>query len=58
MCMYDIKLFAKKKKKEWESLIQALRICSQDAGMELGIEKCALRIMNRGKRQITEGKKN
>ena len=42
MYMDNIKLFAKKKKKkekELETLIHAVRICSQGIGMESGIEK-------------------
>ena len=38
MCMDDIKLFAKNEK-ELENLIHTIRICSQDIGMEFGIEK-------------------
>ena len=38
MYMDDIKLFAKNEK-ELETLIHALRIYSQDIGMEFGIEK-------------------
>ena len=35
----------KKKKKELETLIHAVRIYSQDIGMEFGIEKCAMLVM-------------
>ena len=38
-----------------ETLIQTVTIYSDDIGMELGIEKCAMVIMKSGKRQITEG---
>ena len=38
MYMNDIKLFAKNKK-ELETLIQAIRIYSQDIGKEFGMEK-------------------
>ena len=41
MYMDDIKQFAKEEK-ELETLIQAVRIYSQDIGMEFGIEKCAM----------------
>ncbi len=54
MYMDDIKLFAKNEK-ELENLIQAVRIYSQDIGMEFGIEKCAMLIMKSGKRHMTEG---
>ena len=32
-----------------------MRTYSQDIGMELAIEKCAILIMKRGKQKITEG---
>ena len=32
-----------------------MRICSQDIGMEFGIEKCAMLEMKSGKQHITEG---
>ena len=44
-----------KKEKELESLIHAVRIYSQDIGMEFGIEKCALLAMKSGKRHLTDG---
>ena len=51
--MDDIKLFAQNEK-ELETLIQAVRIHSQDIGMGFVIEKCAMLIMERGKRQMKE----
>ena len=42
MYMDDIKLFAKKMKKELKTVIHAVRIYSQSIGMEFGREKCAL----------------
>ena len=48
MYMDDIKLFAKNEK-ELETLIDAVRIYSQDIGMEFGIEKCAMLTMKSGK---------
>ena len=48
MCIDDIKLFAKNEK-ELETLIQNVRIDSQDIGMEFGIEKCAMPVMKSGK---------
>ena len=51
----DIKLFAKKEK-ELEALIHAVKIYSQDIGMELGIEKWALVVMKSGKRNLTDGR--
>ena len=52
MYMDDIKLFAKNEK-ELETLIHAVRIYSQDVGMEFGIEKCAMLVMKSGKRHMT-----
>ena len=54
MYMDDIKLFAKNKK-ELETLIHAVRIYSQDIGMESGKEKCAMLVMKSGKRHMTDG---
>ena len=54
MYMDDIKLFAKNEK-ELEALIHAVRIYSQDIGMESGIEKCAMLVMKSGKRHMTDG---
>ena len=39
--MDSIKLFTKNKK-EMQTLIQTMRIYSQDIGMEFGTEKCAI----------------
>ena len=52
--MDDIKLFAKNEK-ELKTLIHAVRIYSQDIGMEFGTEKCAMLVMKSGKRHLTEG---
>ena len=52
MYMDNIKLFAKSEK-EGETLIQTIRIYSQDIEMEFGIEKCTMLIMKSGKRQLT-----
>ena len=54
MYMDDIKLSAKKEK-ELETLIHAVRMYSQDIGMEFGIEKCAMLVMKSGKRHMTDG---
>ena len=54
MYMDDIKLFAKNKK-ELENIIHAVRKYSQDIGMEFGIEKCAMLVLNSGKRHQTYG---
>ena len=52
--MDDIKQYAKNEK-ELKTLIHAVRIYSQDIGMEFGIEKCAMFVMKRGKRHLTDG---
>ena len=54
MYMYDIKLFAKNEKQQ-ETLIYAVRIYSQDIGMEFGKEKCAIQVMKSGKRYQNDG---
>ena len=51
--MDDIKLFSKNEK-ELETLIRAVRIYSQNIGMEFGIEKCVIQVMKSGKRILTE----
>ena len=53
MYMDDIKLFAKNEK-ELETLIYAVRIYSQDLGMEFGIEKCAILVMKSGKQHLID----
>ena len=52
--MDDIKLFAKNKK-ELETLRHAVRIYSQDIGMEFGFEKCAMLVMKSVKWHVTDG---
>ena len=44
-----------KNEKELETLIHAVRIDSQDIGMEFGIEKCAMLIRKSGKRHLMDG---
>ena len=53
MYMDDIKLFAKNEK-ELETLIHAVRMHSQNIGMEFGIEKCAMLVKKSGKQHITD----
>ena len=53
MYMDDIKLFSKNEK-EQETLIHAVRIYSQDIGMEFGMEKCAMLVMKSAKRHMTD----
>ena len=43
--------------KTLETLIQVMRIYSQNIMIEFRIKKCAMLIMRSGKRQITEGSK-
>ena len=52
--MDNIKLFAKNEK-ELETLIHAVRIYSQDIGMEFSIGKCAILVMKSGKQYINDG---
>ena len=54
MYIDDYKLFAKNEK-ELETLKHAVRIYSQDIGMEFGIEKCAMLVMKSGSRHMTDG---
>ena len=54
MYMDDIKLFSKNEK-ELATLIHAVRIYSQDIGMEFGIEKCAMLVMKSDKQHQTNG---
>ena len=54
MYMDAIKLLAKNEK-ELETLMHAVRIYSQDIGMEFGIEKCAMLVMKNGKPYMTDG---
>ena len=50
MYMDYIKIFAKNEK-ELETFIQAIRIFSQDLGMEFGLKKCAMLIMKKEKKE-------
>jgi hypothetical protein len=52
--MDDLKLYGKNKK-ELESLVQTVRIFTQDIRMKFGIQKCATVVMKRGKREQDEG---
>ena len=57
MLMDDIKLLGRGTK-EIDTSVQSARIVSVDIRMELGIEKCALVNIQRGKATRTEGKKH
>ena len=52
--MDDIKIFAENKK-ELETLTHAVRIYSQDIGMEFGIEKSAMLELKICKWHLTDG---
>ena len=52
--MDDLKMFAKNNN-EIDSLVQTVRQCSDDIGMEFGIAKCAVVSIKRGKRVRSEG---
>ena len=54
--LYEFKLFAKNDK-EIDSLVQTVRIFSDDIGMKFGLEKCAAVTMKRarGKRIHSDG---
>ena len=47
--------YLQKRKKELETLIHAVRIYSQDIGMENGIEKCIMLVMKSDKWHLTDG---
>ena len=46
--MDDLKLFSRNEK-ELDSLVHAIRIFSKDVGMEFGIEKCAMLVIEKRK---------
>ena len=52
--MDDLKLYSKTEK-TFDSLIQTVRIFSNDIKMEFGIEKCAILVLKRGKVVKSEG---
>ena len=43
----DLKLYSYSEK-ELDSLLQTIRIFSKDIGMEIGIEKCAMLVIEKG----------
>ena len=49
----NIDIFAKNEKKT-RTLVQTIRIYSLDIGMEFGIEKCAMMITEKKRRETTE----
>ena len=46
--MNDLKLYSRSEK-ELDSLVQTVRVFSEDIGMGFGIEKCAMLVMEKGK---------
>ena len=46
--MDDLKLYSRNEK-ELDSLVQTIGIFSKDIGMEFGIEKCAMLVIEKGK---------
>ena len=52
--MDDLKLFAKNEN-GIDSLVQTVRVFSEDIGMEFGTDKCALLVIKRGKKVTSEG---
>ena len=54
MFMDDIKIYGKNTK-QLDSLVQTIRIITEDMRMEFGINKCAVVNLNRGKITQTEG---
>ena len=52
--MDDLKLYAKSER-ELDSLIQTVRIFSDDVGMVFGLDKCAVLVLKRGRMVRTEG---
>ena len=46
--MVDLK-FHSRSQKGLDSLVQTIRVFSEDIGMEFGVEKCSLLLMEKGK---------
>ena len=46
--MDDLKLYSRSEK-GFDSLVQTVRVFSEDIGMQFGIEKCAMLVMEKGK---------
>ena len=46
--MDDLKLHSRSEK-GFDSLVQTVRVFSEDIGMQFGIEKCAMLVMEKGK---------
>ena len=48
LCMDDFKLYSPSEKR-LDSLLETVRVFSEDIGMDFGIEKCAMLVMEKGK---------
>ena len=46
--MDDLKLYGRSEK-GWDSLVQTVRVFSKDIGLEFGVEKCAILVVEKGK---------
>ena len=46
--MNDLKLYSRSEK-GLDSLVQTVHVFNEDIGMEFGIEKCAMLVMEKGK---------
>ena len=46
--MDDLKLYSRSEK-ELDSLVQTVRVFSEDIGIQFGIEKCPMLVMDKGK---------
>ena len=49
--MDDLKLYSRNEK-ELDSLVQTIRIFSKDVGMEVGLEKCATLVIEKGNQLV------
>ena len=52
--MDDLNLYSRSEK-GWDSLIQTVCVFREDIGMEFGIEKCAMLVMEKGKIVKSDG---
>ena len=52
--MNDLKLYSRSEK-GLDSLVQTVRVFSEDTGMEFGIGKCAMLVMEKGKIEKSVG---
>ena len=50
--MDDLKLYTRSEKR-LDSLVQTVRVFSEDIGMEFGIKKCVMLVMEKGKIEVS-----